>query len=250
MADYKQLCNNLKQELETQISKRPPEYRNYVDKLGYAICASPLKSAKILVLGANWGGREDNNRVEYREMPWANELLGNWPFPQNFRRCFHEILGSEEKAIYLIWKHTVYANVCLLRTPNTYNEKHKEFKVSNRDVYRKGIDVSKPVLVRIIQTVKPEIIICSGNIKDNKVATPTAVVLEMTRGNRINWWKDEGVDRYPVSRSNFYVFERNLEGLPKKVTVLSFPHFSRFNYTLTEKAIQVCRDVLKKKELL
>lgn len=253
MADYKQLWNNLKQELETQISKLPPEYRDYVDRLGYAICASPLKSAKILVLGANWGGREDNNREEYTKMPWANELLADWRFPQNFRRCFREILGSEEKAIYLIWKHTVYTNACLLRTPKTKNEIHersKEYMVTNSDVYQKGIEISKPLLMRIIQTVKPEIIICSGNIKDNKVATPTAVVSEMTRGNKINWWKDEGVDRYPVSRSNFYVFERDLEGLPKKVTVLSFPHFSRFNYTLTEKAIQVCRDVLKKKELL
>jgi len=254
MINYEKLWNDLRQKLETQISNLTPEYRDYVDRLGYAICASPLKSAKILVLGANWGGDEDNNREEYTKMPWANELLADWPFARNFQRCLREILGSEEKAIYLIWKHTVYTNVCLLRTPNTYNEKHKEYKVTNRDVYRKGIDESKQVLMRIIQAVQPEIIICSGNIKDNKVPTPTAVVSGMTKGNeesyRINWWEDEDVNRYPISGSNFYVFEGNLEGLPKKVTVLSFPHFSYYNYTLTKEVIQVCRDVLKRRELL
>jgi len=257
MVDYEKLWHELKQELENQIDKLPPEYRDHVEKLGYAICASPLKSAKILVLGANWGGDEDNNREEYIKMPWANELLAGWTFPQNFQRCFREILGSEEKAIYLIWKHTVYTNVCFFRTPNTKNEIHEgceEYKVTNRDVYRKGIDESKRLLMRIIQTVKPEIIICSGNAADNKVPSPTAVVSEMTKGNeesyRINWWEDEDVNPYKVSGKNFYVFERNLEGLPKTVTVLSFPHFSRFNYTLTKEVIQVCRDVLKKKELL
>jgi len=250
MADYKQLWNNLKQELETQISTLPLEYKDYVKNLGYAICASPLKSAKILVLGTNWGGREDNNREEYTKMPWANELLADWPFARNFQRCFGEILGSEEKAIYLIWKHTVYTNACLFRTPNTLPEKYKYYTVTNRDVYKKGIDESRRVLREIIRAVKPEIIICSGNAADNKVPTPTAVVSEMTGGNKINWWKDEDVIGYRVSRSNFYVFERNLESLPKKVTVLSFPHFSRFNYTLTETVIQVCRNVLREKGLL
>jgi len=254
MVDYGKLWNDLKQELEIHISKLEPEYRDYVHRMGYAICASPLKSAKILVLGANWGGGEDNNREGYRQMPWANELLANWSFARNFQRCFSEILGSEEKAIYLIWKHTVYTNVCLLRTPNTQSKKPEENKLSNRDIYQKGIEISKPLLMEIIQAVKPEIIICSGNAADNKVATPTAVVSEMTKGNRrsyrINWWEDEGVDRYPVSGSNFYMFERNLEGLLRKVTVLSFPHFSYFNYTLTEKVIQVCREAFKKKKLL
>lgn len=250
MINHKQLWNKLMQKLENEIRTLPLQYKDYVDNLQYAICASPLKSAKILVLGANWGGREDKNRVGYTKMPWANELLADWPFARNFQRCFREILGSEEKTIYLIWKHTVYTNVCSLRTPNTQAKKPKENKLSYRDVYHQGIAASRPVLMKIIQAVQPQIIVCSGNAADNKVATPTAVVSEMTKGNRITWWKDEDVNRYPVSGSNFYVFERNLEGLQKKVTVLSFPHFSRFNYTLTEKVIQVCRDVVKKKELL
>ena len=111
MVNYNKVWGDLKQELKEYIIKLGsdyPDYKDYIQDLGYAICASPLKLAKILVLGANWGGNGKDNPGEERKMPWANELLSDRSFAKNLQRFLSEILWSDEKAIYLIWKHTVY----------------------------------------------------------------------------------------------------------------------------------------------
>ena len=123
-------------------------------KWGISLCATPVNTGKVVILGISWGGAAIEDKARYsiqRRFPTQDEFLeeyraGGYPFIQKSGELISEFLQIEIEDVEFN-----YTNVCLFRSPNV------------SDLSIKEVRWCTPILKEFIELINPPCILSLGN---------------------------------------------------------------------------------------
>jgi len=185
----------------------------------FSISGTPLISSSVLVVGNNWGGYEGDNQIT---MPLCNDILA-YPTVPTYRGYFDfflEIFGKDKIKTMQFLNSIVLTNGNFIRTPNENDEYNDKLEI--------GFEISNKYLRRIIDLVKPLVIVCFGNSERSATSAISKAV-----GLEKEFWKLDHVAIVKTNNNwNTYHFDKQHTGL--KSDIFSFPHASRLSYWKNE----------------
>ena len=181
----------------------------------FSISGAPLMSGKVLIVGNNWGGYEGDNQIT---MPLNNDILAYPTVPtyKGYFNFFIEIFYQDKLKTIQFFNTIVLTNGNFIRTPNEndmYNDKLDA-----------GYEISNKYLKKIIDLVKPSVIVCFGNSE----RSATSAISKALDFEKEFWNLDHVIIKKTHNNWNTYHFDKQYDGF--KLDIFSFPHASKYNY--------------------
>lgn len=144
--------NKLKEKLTELLDKLKDKSKEIDERLTYSLITGRLKPNQLLIIGINWGGKNEECKSQTYICDCCRKQGLQNPHKNDFGSLAKLIsdISKLEKGAELI-KHASQTNYCFFRTP-----KEKDLPDS---IY----DECRPILVDLIKAMEPSMVLCCAS---------------------------------------------------------------------------------------